>query len=147
MKGVVLASCVGGASLLAAAVAARADIITVHIYSFDFSVNPQGQPVVDPVINVGDTIRWLWDATPHTTTSVQGIPEQWNSFFQPLGATFDHTFTNTGVFWYYCIPHGFDRGDGTAGGMSGTITVVPSPAAGLPVMGLGALALGRRRRR
>jgi hypothetical protein len=36
---------------------------------------------------------------------------------------FEHTFSHVGRFWYYCLPHGFDLGNGTAGGMAGTITV------------------------
>jgi hypothetical protein len=40
-----------------------------------------------------------------------------------VGHHFQHDFSQVGRFWYYCLPHGFDRGNGTAGGMSGTITV------------------------
>src|SRR5262249_60178343 len=38
-------------------------------------------------------------------------------------ASFDHTFNNAGVFTYYSTPDGTDNGDGTASGMTGTITV------------------------
>ena len=72
---------------------------------------------------MGDTIRWVWDASFHTTTSVAGIAESWDSGSRNTGAMFEHTFTNAGSFQYYCIPHGQDNGDGTASGMSGTITV------------------------
>jgi plastocyanin len=101
--------------------------ITVHIFNNDFSINPKGQPIADAIINVGDTIHWVWDdpdPSPHNTRSVTGSLESWNSgapTFPP--ASFDHTFNNAGVFTYYSTPDGTDNGDGTASGMTGTITV------------------------
>jgi spore coat protein A len=106
--------------------AAAASTVDVYVYSFDFSLNPSGQPVVDAVITVGDTVRWVWVEGNHTTTSVVGIPEQWDASLGSGSPTFSHTFTNLGTFAYYCRPHGFDNGDQTAGGMSGTITVLPA---------------------
>ncbi len=115
------------AALALAGTAVRADTIIVHILFHDFSINPLGQPIEDPVINIGDTIRWVWDDGFHTTQSVAGIPEQWDSGGpHPIGHTFEHTFTNVGVWHYYCLFHGFDLGNGTAGGMAGTITVKPA---------------------
>jgi spore coat protein A len=113
----------GAASIASAPVASTLD---VNVYSFDFSVNPPGQPVVDAVITVGDTVRWVWVEGNHTTTSVSGIPEQWDATLGSGSPTFSHTFTNVGTFWYYCRPHGFDNGDQTAGGMAGTVTVLPA---------------------
>ncbi len=110
-------------ALLGAAPAA-ATIDTVYVYSFDFSTNPQGGPVVDAIITVGDTIRWLRQEGNHTTTSVAGSAEQWDAPLDNNSPTFTRQFTSLGTFWYYCKPHGFDNGDGTAGGMSGTITVL-----------------------
>lgn len=104
--------------------ASRGAIIDVYVYSFDFSVNPNGQPIVDAVITVGDTVRWVWQEGNHTTTSVEGIPEQWDAPITSGSPNFSHTFTNVGTWHYYCIPHGFDNGDQTAGGMSGTVTVL-----------------------
>jgi plastocyanin len=129
-------------------VGTRADaaIVVVHVFDMDFSVNPQGGPIVDPTINVGDTIRWQFDASLHTTTSVAGIPESWNSGSRNLGETFDHTFTQIGSWQYYCMNHGFDMGGGMAGGMSGVVTVVPEPAS-MIALGAGALVVLRRRRR
>ena len=49
------ATCLGALATMAAA--ASANTVTVYIYSFDFSMNHSGQPVVDPTINVGDTIH------------------------------------------------------------------------------------------
>ena len=114
------------AALLAFALPARAETLDVYVYSFEFSVNPEGQPVVDAVITVGDTVRWVQQEGNHTTTSVAGIVESWDGPLSSTSPTFSHTFTHTGTFWYYCQPHGFDNGDQTAGGMSGTITVLPA---------------------
>lgn len=128
--------------------AASADVFEVHIFDNDFSLNPEGGPIEDPVVKVGDTVRWVWDDEDHSTTSVFGSPEQWDSGMpHDIGFTFEHTFSNVGTFWYYCVMHGFDNGDGTADGMAGTVTVQPVPAPGTGVVMLGAAgALTRRRR-
>jgi len=102
----------------------------------------------DATIHVGDTVEWHWlNPGTHTVTSVAGTPESFDSGFQSDGSFF-HTFTQAGTYNYYCQLHGFDNGDGTAGGMSAKVTVlaVPEPA----FIGLGAVAtlgaLLRRRR-
>ena len=123
----------------------QAAIVVVHVFHSDYSTNPMGQPIVDPVINTGDTIRWQFDHDGHSATSVTGIPEQWNSGFVGMGGTFDHTFNSVGVWEYYCLNHGFDNGNGTAGGMAGKVTVVPEPAT-LLISGFGLIAIYWRRR-
>ena len=105
------------------AVPAVANTVTVHVFNFNFSINPKGQTIVDPTINVGDTIHWVWDEGTHSTTSVSGSVETWDSTILGAGSTFDHTFTHAGVFVFYCKVHGADNGNGTASGMSGTVTV------------------------
>ncbi len=118
-----------GLSLLATMIATGsclAAIDTVYVYSFDFSVNPQGNPVVDAVITAGDSIRWVRQEGNHTTTSVIGSTEQWDAPINGTDLTFTRQFASTGVFTYYCRPHGTDNGDGTATGMWGTITVLPA---------------------
>lgn len=139
----VLAVVVGFGLSYAPPVAAATQV--VHVFDMDFSVNPQGQPIVDPTVRVGDTVRWVWDSGFHSTTSVDNIPEQWDSGILGPGSQFSHTFTRTGTWNYYCIPHGFDNGNGTASGMTGRITVVPEPGWG--VIGAAAAALLIRRRR
>jgi len=99
------------AALLVLAGRTGAATIDVYVYSFDFSINPNGQPIVDPVITVGDSIRWVWQEGNHTTTSVAGIPEVWNANISSGSPTFSHTFTNIGTWHFYCIPHGFDNGE------------------------------------
>jgi spore coat protein A len=104
----------------------HATVDTLYTYSFDFSVYAPPGPVVDAVITVGDTVRWVRLEGNHTTTSVAGSVEQWDAPLNGTTPTFDHQFTHVGTFWFYCKPHGTDNGDGTASGMSGTVTVLPS---------------------
>ena len=114
------------AAILAMSPMAHAATVDVYVYNLEFSINPPGEPIVDAVITVGDTVRWVHVQGNHTTTSVAGSIEVWNSPISASNPQFSHTFTNVGTFWYYCIPHGVDLGDGTATGMSGTVTVLPA---------------------
>ena len=114
------------ASLLPLPLGAQGTTHFLHIYNFDFSINPAGEPVAAPTIQPGDTVRWIWDQGFHSTTAALGQLEYWDSPVQS-GGTFDHTFTQIGTFHYYSRPFGFDNGDGSAGGMSGTVVVVPEP--------------------
>lgn len=135
--------------LVVSAVAAptSAAIVTVHVFDFEFSINPEGQPIQQPTISPGDTVHWVWDSGIHTVTSIVGSTEVFDTGNRVPSFTFDRTFNNPGVFTYYCRLHGFDMGNGTAIGMVGTVTVVPTPGtAGLFGL-LGASAGLRRRRR
>ena len=75
------------------------------------------------VINMGQTVRWTnKGAEQHTVTSNPGpekcAPTSTEGFGSPTmnpGATFDHTFNNSGTFAYHCEVHGCP--------MKGTITV------------------------
>ena len=96
----------------------RTLLTTVNVDLVNFAFSPSAV-----TIHVGDTVHWVWKSNFHSTTSVVGSAEQWDSGVHNNGFTFDHTFTQTGTFSYYCVIHGFDNGDGTAGGMSGTVTV------------------------
>jgi plastocyanin len=82
-------------------------------------------------IHPGDTVQWVWIGSDHSTTSVKGSAEVWDSGVHGSGFTFDHTFTQTGTFAYFCTIHGFDNGNGTASGMSGMVVVSGSSAATL----------------
>src|SRR5947208_481432 len=66
-----------------------ANTTLVHVFNFEFSAASSGPPV-DPTINVGDTIHWLWDASFHNVTSVAGSAESFHSNTLNAGATFDH---------------------------------------------------------
>ena len=90
----------------------------------DFGVPPATH--VDPVINVGDTVQWVWangNLMQHSATAAAGQAENWDSGLQNAGFTFTHTFTQAGTFNYYCTNHGIDLGGGNVTGMSGHVTV------------------------
>ena len=101
---------------------ARSLLATVTVDVINFAFNPT--PVT---IHVGDTVKWVWLADDHSTTSVAGSLESWNSGIQNTGATFDHTFEQAGTYVYYCVVHGADNGNGTASGMAAEVIVAPSP--------------------
>lgn len=88
-------------------------------------------------IHQGDEVDWVWQGGFHNVVSVAGSAEQLNSGAPTgtVGNVYPHTFTHVGTFAYYCAVHGSDNGNGTAGGMSGTVTVVagtPTPTPTTP---------------
>jgi len=104
----------------------EADVIDVYVYDNEFSINPPGQPIEAAIITEGDTIRWIWFQGDHTTTSVTGSIEIWDSQIDVNVTEFSYQFNTPGLYWYYCTKHGGDNGDGTANGMASTITVLSS---------------------
>jgi plastocyanin len=133
--------------ILAALVQSAEAQMTVDLYVYSDGFGTAAHTPLNPTIDLGDTVHWIWDASDHSTTSAAGQAESWNSGILSAGSTFDHTFTHLGTFNYYCMVHGFDAGNGTVGGMSGFITVVPEPqawgaATGLLLLGL--IAIRRR---
>jgi plastocyanin len=81
-----------------------------------------GGPVFTPssvTIQPGDTVRWTWSTSGHSSTSgTPGVPDGlWDSGILSQGATFTHTFNTVGSFPYYCTPHGL------CCGMTGMVTV------------------------
>ena len=108
-----------------AATTALAATNIIQVFSFDFGTAPSTH--IDPTINLGDTVEWMWvntDGMPHSTTAAAGQPENWDSGLQTTPFSFSHTFTQLGTFSYYCSLHGFDAGGGQVAGMSGHIHVV-----------------------
>ena len=88
-------------------------------------------------IHPGDTVRWTWSSSGHSSTSgAPGHPSGlWDSTVLNQGAVFSHTFNTAGSFPYYCTPHG------ACCGMTGVVTVTnptptptPSPMPGPPVV-------------
>jgi plastocyanin len=71
--------------------------------------------------NVGDTMRWVWVAGFHTTTSTIVPPgaATWDSPVTSSNQTFEYKITVAGSYTYFCKVHGL--------GMSGTITVAAAP--------------------
>jgi len=79
----------------------------------DVTIGAGGNLVFAPndlTINVGDTVRWTWAFSFHSTTSTtlqngcnpNGI---WDSGVKNQGDTFDFTFDSVGNFPYKCTPH------------------------------------------
>ncbi|MEA2417901.1 MAG: hypothetical protein QOE60_107 [Thermoleophilaceae bacterium] len=56
-------------------------------------------------IGVGDTVTWTFNEGQHSTTSLPGQPDKWDSDVKDAGATFQHTFTKPGRYQYVCTPH------------------------------------------
>jgi plastocyanin len=98
---------------------ASAATVTVTVGNNCFCFSP---PSV--TIHPGDTVRWTWSSTGHSSTSgTPGSPNGiWDSGILNQGAMFSHTFNTVGSFPYYCTPHG------ACCNMVGTVTVVnPTP--------------------
>ena len=121
------------------------DTVVVHVFNNEYSINPEGLDVIDPIVTPGTTVRWEWDRGVHDVTSLNGGAEYIVSATSFPPFLFEYTFMNPGVFTYYCTVHGQDNQDGTATGMVGTITVVPE-AGTIGVAGAALAALRRRRR-
>jgi plastocyanin len=122
--------------------------VNLDVFNLDFGNATTGTHM-NPTIHVGDTVDWHWVAGFHSVTSVAGQPDPFNSGDHTPTFSFSHTFHTAGTFWYYCDIHGFDMGNGMAGGMSGRIAVmpVPEPMSILAVAGIvGGGVIGIRRR-
>lgn len=77
-------------------------------------------------VRVGGTVRWIFDADGHSTTSVGTRTVAWDSGVLEKGATFEHAFGFPGTFTYYSSPHSEDNYDDPTSGMAGSVTVLPS---------------------
>ena len=88
-------------------------VSNVTVEDFDFKPGVFGVAVPP-----GTTITWTNNGpTVHTTTSDTGV---WDSGDLQVGQSFSFTFTDPGVYWYFCRPHPF---------MRGSITIDPSAPA------------------
>ena len=60
-------------------------------------------------INVGDTVAWYNnDAAAHTVASgsaAEGMTGVFDSGLVMAGVVFEHTFTESGVYDYFCLVH------------------------------------------
>src|SRR5919112_3841581 len=78
--------------------------VGIGVADFDFSPGTQN-------VAVGDTVTWTFNSGGHSTTSLPGQPERWDSQVRDAGATFVKTFNTPGRYQYVCIPHeSFMRG-------------------------------------
>jgi plastocyanin len=92
----------------------NATVITVNVEDFQFSPS-------DFTINLGDTVKWMWDnsAGAHTTTSTNIPPGAvaWNQQINQSAQTFTYVPTIGGSYNYHCSIHS---------GMIGHFTVIAS---------------------
>ncbi len=56
------------------------------------------------VVNVGDTVNWTDVEGIHTTTSLPGQAESWDSGLLYTGESFIHTFGTPGTYTYSSTP-------------------------------------------
>jgi plastocyanin len=97
---------------------ASAVTVTVTVANNCLCFNPSSV-----TIHPGDTVRWTWSSSGHSSTSGSpGMPSGlWDSGILNQGAVFTQTFNNVGSFPYYCTPHG------ACCNMVGMVTVVSNP--------------------
>jgi len=120
----------------------------VYVFDFEYSINLPPGAIADAVVGAGDTVQWQWVGNfAHSVKSVAGSSEVFASAVGSAVSPFSHTFNTPGVYEYYCTVHGFDNGNGTAGGMAGKVTVlaVPEPASAAGIFA-GGLLFARRRK-
>jgi plastocyanin len=59
-------------------------------------------------IAVGDSVTWNFTAAGHTSTSLRGQPDSWNSVPEgtnTAGSSYTKVFNTPGRYQYMCIPH------------------------------------------
>ncbi len=115
--------CAAGAAAASASTAC-ADVVVVRVFNFGFNPTPGATGNADVTINVGDTVRWVWESGFHSTTSAAGQAESWGSGNRLPPFAFEHTFTTPGTYAYYCAVHGSDHGGGHVGGMAAHVIVL-----------------------
>ena len=87
-------------ALLPAAPAAAFDWNT-NVIDFEF------QPA-ERKIAVGDSVTWNFQIAGHTSASVRGQPDSWNSIgtgTNEAGTSYTHVFNTPGRYQYICTPH------------------------------------------
>ena len=70
----------------------------------DFEFRPKEHRIA-----LGDTVTWNFTVAGHTSTSVRGQPDRWNSVSEGTNAAGDvytRTFNIPGRYQYVCTPHG-----------------------------------------
>jgi plastocyanin len=88
--------------------------ITTNVSVVNFTYNPDAV-----TIHAGDTVNWIWNSTPHSSTSDAGDALVWDSGTAvPLNGNFPVTFPSAGSFPYHCTLHV------TTFNMRGSVTVL-----------------------
>jgi plastocyanin len=97
-KRLILAPLTAFAALGLASPSLAADVGIGVEETFEFAPKTQ-------TIGVGDTVTWNFNDEGHSTTSLPGQPDKWDSGVKDQGAVFQHTFTKPGKYQYICVPH------------------------------------------
>jgi plastocyanin len=89
------------ASLALASPAAAFDFPTQVV---DFEFRPAERRIA-----LGDSVTWNFQSSGHTSTSVRGQPDSWNSApggaTSPAGSSYTKVFNVPGRYQYVCTPH------------------------------------------
>jgi plastocyanin len=86
--------------LVGAAPAAAFDFPTEVV---DFEFKPAERRIA-----LGDSVTWNFSVAGHTSTSVRGQPDSWNSAAEgtnAAGESYTKTFNTPGRYQYVCTPH------------------------------------------
>ena len=103
------------------------------VFAASFTVNIGDNKYNPPVsqINVGDSVRWVWQGLNQHTTTHFPSPPLWDSGQHTTGFQFTNTFRCAGSFPYRCMVVGHST---PTSGQTGTVVVVStnlSPTAAL----------------
>jgi plastocyanin len=77
------------------------------VWNVDATANYTFEPG-EQHIAVGDSVTWNFTVDGHTSTSLRGQPDSWNSVDEgtnAAGSTFTKQFNTPGRYQYVCIPH------------------------------------------
>ncbi|MEI8005907.1 MAG: T9SS type A sorting domain-containing protein [Bacteroidota bacterium] len=81
-------------------------------------------------VTVGDTVKWVWVAGSHTTTSgtIPAGAASWDHLINSSNQTYSYAVTVAGVFNYVCTPHASMGmvGSFTAASPNNTLAVAPA---------------------
>ena len=101
-------------------VAQTVNTVTID-WGLDSNPNASGAANTSITIEVGDTVKWVWNSSGHNVESSGANESFYSGAYQgtPSGTTFSYTFGSEGSNYYVCSPHP---------GMFGTITVVAEGA-------------------
>ena len=88
------------ALLIPLALASPAAAVDRNVAARNYVFEPKAQQIA-----VGDSVVWNFVDESHTSTSVAGQAERWDSGSVPAGGVYRKTFTKPGKYQYICIPH------------------------------------------
>jgi plastocyanin len=77
----------------------------------------------DVRIPVGQTVTWTGDFGAHPLRSAASGEPYTHNGTPGVSGSFDHTFSVSGVYRYYCAMHGMSSADNQVSGMSGQVVV------------------------